>query len=68
VTQASQKELNTCYKKIKETYPEMRVSFEAWQVADQACNRLGLPMDVNNAARQVAKKITELEIATGRQP
>lgn len=60
VTQAKQKELNSCYKKIKEMIPDINVSIEAWQIADQACNRMNLPMDVNNAARSVAKDITRL--------
>ena len=68
VTQAKQKELNTCYKKIKEIIPDLKVSLDAAQLADQCCNKLGLPMDVNNASKWIAKKITELEIAQGRQP
>lgn len=30
VTQAKQKELNTCYKKIKELIPDQKVSLESW--------------------------------------
>ena len=68
VTQAKQKELNTCYKKIKELIPDMKITLESWQIAVQASNKLGLPMDVNNAAKHVAEDITRLQIATGRQP
>ena len=49
-TGATQKELSSCYKKIKEIIPEAKVQTQAFQIAEQACNRLGLPMDVSNAA------------------
>lgn len=68
VTHATQKDLSSCYKIAKMHFPELKVSIESWQVADQACNKLNLPMDVNSAARSAAKAINELEIATGRQP
>jgi transcription initiation factor TFIIIB Brf1 subunit/transcription initiation factor TFIIB len=48
--------------------PETKVQLQAHQIAEQACNRLNLPMDVLNAARHVAKTITEMQIITGKQP
>lgn len=65
-TQVNFKELNSCCKKISSLFPDEKVSIQPQQLADQACNRLDLPMDVNNAARHVAKSIYQLEIATGR--
>jgi transcription initiation factor TFIIIB Brf1 subunit/transcription initiation factor TFIIB len=62
------KELNSCFKRIKELFPDERISITPTDIARQSCNRLGLAQDVNTAAVNVANNITNLEIATGRQP
>ncbi|CDW73110.1 transcription initiation factor iib [Stylonychia lemnae] len=66
--QVNFKELNSCTKKIRELFPDERVIVKPWQLADQACNKLELGIDVNNAAKHTAEQIYKLEIATGRQP
>ena len=66
----TQRELNSCYKKIKELIPELKnkVNLDIKQLTDQAANRLHLPQDVNNAARFAASKIEDLNLLQGRQP
>ncbi len=70
VDEVQHKELSSCYKKVKELIPELKnqVVLDARQIANTAANKLNLPMDVNNAARSVTEAITNLQIATGRQP
>lgn len=44
------------------------MQLDAKQIAESAVNRMGLPMDVLNAASFATQQITNLQIATGRQP
>lgn len=68
--QIQHKELSSCYKKVKNLIPELKnqVQLDAKQIAESAVNRMGLPMDVLNAASHATQQITTLQIATGRQP
>jgi len=68
--QIQHKELSSCYKKVKNLIPELKnlVQLDAKQIAESAVNRMGLPMDVLNAASFATQQITNLQIATGRQP
>ena len=68
--QVSHKELSSCYKKVKELIPELKsqVQLDAKQIANQAANRLNLPIDCIEAAKSLVGNITRLQIAQGRQP
>ena len=51
-TMCSQRDLNSCYKKVKIVIniPRKKVQNLKSQYAEKACNILQVPMDVNNAA------------------
>jgi len=46
----------------------VKVNLQAAHVAEQACNKLGLPMDVLSAAKETAVNIDKLQILSGRNP
>lgn len=62
------KELSNCITAIRRLYPNFVENQRPVDYTIQAANKMELPPDVRTAAAHVAEKITELELATGKQP
>ena len=67
-TDCTEKDLSRCYKKVKDLFPMYQTRLFASKVAEQACNRLELPIDIVQACKTTSDNLSSLQVTEGKKP
>ena len=67
-TDCTEKDLSRCYKKVKDLFPMYQTRLFASKVAEQACNRFELPIDIVQACKTTSDNLSSLQVTEGKKP